>query len=96
MPAKSIAVVGAGLAGLRACEGLRERGFDGRITLIGEEPHLPYDRPPLSKQFLAGKWDIDRVTLRSSEQLVPLDLDVRIGASRSSGRRTHCSFRVKR
>jgi NADPH-dependent 2,4-dienoyl-CoA reductase/sulfur reductase-like enzyme len=81
MPSRSIAVVGAGLAGLRACEGLRARGFDGRVTLIGEEPHLPYDRPPLSKQFLAGEWDIDRVTLRSSEQLVPLDLDMRIGAS---------------
>jgi len=46
-----IVVVGAGLAGLRACEGLRARGHDGAIVLVGEEPHLPYDRPPLSKQF---------------------------------------------
>jgi 3-phenylpropionate/trans-cinnamate dioxygenase ferredoxin reductase subunit len=79
MPPGSIAVVGAGLAGLRACEGLRDRGFGGRITLVGDEPHLPYDRPPLSKQFLAGEWEVDRVTLRSGDQLATLDLDLRIG-----------------
>lgn len=81
MSGGSIAVVGAGLAGLRACEGLRDRGFEGRITLIGEEPHLPYDRPPLSKQFLAGDWGLDRVTLRSGDQLAPLSLDLRLGPS---------------
>ena len=43
-----IVVVGASLAGLRAAETLRDRGFDGALTLIGEEPHRPYDRPPLS------------------------------------------------
>ena len=53
----SVAIVGASLAGLRAAEALRREGFDGRLTLIGDEPHLPYDRPPLSKQVLAGKWD---------------------------------------
>jgi NADPH-dependent 2,4-dienoyl-CoA reductase/sulfur reductase-like enzyme len=79
MPAGSIAVVGAGLAGLRACEGLRDHGFDGRIILIGDEPHLPYDRPPLSKQFLAGEWDADRVMLRSREQLATLGLEMRLG-----------------
>lgn len=81
MSASSIAVVGAGLAGLRTCQGLRDRGFEGRITLVGEEPHLPYDRPPLSKQFLAGTWDLDRVTLRSGDQLAALDLDMRLGPS---------------
>ncbi len=79
MPAGSIAVVGAGLAGLRACEGLRERGYEGGITLVGDEPHLPYDRPPLSKQFLAGEWELDRVLLRSPEQIAPLGLDLRLG-----------------
>ncbi|HXY44558.1 MAG TPA: FAD-dependent oxidoreductase [Acidimicrobiales bacterium] len=81
MPAGSIVVVGAGLAGLRACEGLRERGFEGRITLVGDEPHLPYDRPPLSKQFLSGAWDLDRVLLRSSDQMAALGLDLRTGPS---------------
>lgn len=47
-----LVVVGASLAGLRAVEGARRSGYDGRITLIGAEPHLPYDRPPLSKDFL--------------------------------------------
>jgi 3-phenylpropionate/trans-cinnamate dioxygenase ferredoxin reductase subunit len=79
MRAGSIAVVGAGLAGLRACEGLRDRGYDGRITLVGDEPHLPYDRPPLSKQYLAGTWDVDRVMLRTSDELLPLELDMRLG-----------------
>src|SRR5690606_41577173 len=47
-----VAVVGASLAGFRVAEGLRAEGFDGDITLIGDEPHLPYDRPPLSKSVL--------------------------------------------
>jgi 3-phenylpropionate/trans-cinnamate dioxygenase ferredoxin reductase subunit len=78
-PVQSIAVVGAGLAGLRACEGLRARGFEGTIVLIGQETHVPYDRPPLSKQFLAGTWDLDRVVLRSSDKLAELNLDLRLG-----------------
>jgi 3-phenylpropionate/trans-cinnamate dioxygenase ferredoxin reductase subunit len=81
MPTPSIAVVGAGLAGLRACEGLRERGFEGRITLIGDEPHAPYDRPPLSKQFLAGDWDLDRVVLAPPDRLAALELELRRGPS---------------
>lgn len=51
---RRIVVVGASLAGFRAAEELRAAGFDGSITLIGDEPHRPYDRPPLSKQVLAG------------------------------------------
>src|SRR3546814_13217364 len=43
------------MAGLRAAEALREQGHDGSITVVGDEPHLPYDRPPLSKQVLAGE-----------------------------------------
>jgi NADPH-dependent 2,4-dienoyl-CoA reductase/sulfur reductase-like enzyme len=49
-----LVVVGASLAGLRAVTGARAAGFTGRITLVGAEPHLPYDRPPLSKEFLDG------------------------------------------
>jgi 3-phenylpropionate/trans-cinnamate dioxygenase ferredoxin reductase subunit len=56
-------VVGASLAGLRAVEELRAQAFEGSITLIGDEPHLPYDRPPLSKQVLAGDWDTERIAL---------------------------------
>ncbi|GLW12104.1 oxidoreductase [Microtetraspora sp. NBRC 13810] len=50
-------VVGAGLAGVRSVEALRAHGFDGEITLVGEEPHRPYDRPPLSKAVLTGETD---------------------------------------
>ncbi|MEU0966760.1 FAD-dependent oxidoreductase [Streptomyces sp. NPDC005917] len=51
---RSVAVVGASLAGLSAARSLRQRGYDGRLVVIGDEPHRPYDRPPLSKEFLAG------------------------------------------
>ncbi|MFE2101395.1 NAD(P)/FAD-dependent oxidoreductase [Streptomyces sp. NPDC059468] len=51
---RTVAVVGASLAGLSAARALRERGYDGRLVVIGDEPHRPYDRPPLSKEFLAG------------------------------------------
>jgi len=50
-----IAVVGASLGGSRTVRALRRRGFDGHVTLIGAEPHLPYDRPPLSKGFLTAE-----------------------------------------
>src|SRR5215208_3371595 len=58
-----IVVVGASLAGFRAAETLRESGYYGPITLIGEEPHRTYDRPPLSKQILTGEWGIERAFL---------------------------------
>ncbi|WP_327116315.1 FAD-dependent oxidoreductase [Nocardia sp. NBC_01730] len=61
-----IAVVGASLAGLRAAETLRAEGFDGELTIIGDEPHLPYDRPPLSKDFLLGKVEIADIALADS------------------------------
>jgi 3-phenylpropionate/trans-cinnamate dioxygenase ferredoxin reductase subunit len=76
-----VVVVGAGLAGLRACEGLRSRGFEGEIVLVGDEEHLPYDRPPLSKQFLAGTWDLDQVLLRPAASFAELHLDRRTGAA---------------
>lgn len=49
-----VVIVGASLAGLRAAEGLREYGYDGDLIIVGEEPHAPYDRPPLSKQVMLG------------------------------------------
>jgi NADPH-dependent 2,4-dienoyl-CoA reductase/sulfur reductase-like enzyme len=58
-----IVIVGASLAGLRAAETLREEGFTGSLTLIGDEPHEPYDRPPLSKQVLLGNASADHTAL---------------------------------
>ncbi|MFJ1730605.1 NAD(P)/FAD-dependent oxidoreductase [Streptomyces sp. NPDC088254] len=58
-----IVVVGASLAGLRAAETLREKGFAGSLTMVGDEPYEPYDRPPLSKQVLLGKAAAERTAL---------------------------------
>ncbi|GAA3154365.1 NAD(P)/FAD-dependent oxidoreductase [Streptomyces echinatus] len=58
-----IVIVGASLAGLRAAETLREEGFTGSLTLVGDEPHAPYDRPPLSKQVLLGQATADTTEL---------------------------------
>ncbi|HYC00643.1 MAG TPA: FAD-dependent oxidoreductase [Candidatus Limnocylindrales bacterium] len=75
---RTFVVVGASLAGLRACEALREEGFEGRLVLIGAEPHAPYDRPPLSKEILRGQWDPEKTALRKSG-LDDLRLDLRLG-----------------
>jgi NADPH-dependent 2,4-dienoyl-CoA reductase/sulfur reductase-like enzyme len=75
-----IVIVGASLAGLRAAEQLRHEGFAGTLTLLGAEAHEPYDRPPLSKQVLAGDWEVDRVVLRQPDELAKLDVELRVGA----------------
>jgi 3-phenylpropionate/trans-cinnamate dioxygenase ferredoxin reductase subunit len=67
-------IVGGGAAGLAIAETVRSEGFQGELALVGDEPHLPYDRPPLSKQVLSGKWDADRVVLRDSSHLDQLGL----------------------
>lgn len=59
-----IVVVGASLAGLRGAEALRAEGFDGQLVMVGEEPHAPYDRPPLSKGLLAGALEPADIALR--------------------------------
>ncbi len=73
-------VVGAGLGGLRTAESLRAEGFSGRISLVGDEPHEPYDRPPLSKQILAGQWPEERAVLHRGE-LADLDISLYLGTS---------------
>jgi len=74
-------VVGASAAGLAAAETLRREGYDGTLTLVGDEPHLPYDRPPLSKQFLTGQWDTGHLALRTGADLDALGLDLRLGVA---------------
>ena len=63
MKASRVVIVGASLAGVRCAEALRRHGHEGSIALLGSELHRPYDRPPLSKQFLAGVADRDRLWL---------------------------------
>ncbi|HEX5367751.1 MAG TPA: FAD-dependent oxidoreductase [Acidimicrobiales bacterium] len=78
---RRVVVVGGSLAGLRAAEQLRHQGFEGRITLVGDEARRPYDRPPLSKQLLAGAWDEDRIVLGAANKggVDGLDIDWRLG-----------------
>jgi 3-phenylpropionate/trans-cinnamate dioxygenase ferredoxin reductase component len=64
-----ILVVGASLAGLRAAERLRKEGFDGELIVLGSETHLPYDRPPLSKELLKGEREPDDIGLRGGPEL---------------------------
>jgi NADPH-dependent 2,4-dienoyl-CoA reductase/sulfur reductase-like enzyme len=78
-----IIVVGASAAGLAAAETLRREKYDGEITLVGAERHLPYDRPPLSKQILAEEWQPERLALRSDDRLASLRLDFRLGVPAS-------------
>ncbi|MFD4356893.1 NAD(P)/FAD-dependent oxidoreductase [Nocardia sp. NPDC058518] len=75
-----VLVVGASAAGLATAEALRREGFPGRITLLGAEPHLPYDRPPLSKQILSGQWRAERTLLRPPRLLAGLDLELILGS----------------
>jgi 3-phenylpropionate/trans-cinnamate dioxygenase ferredoxin reductase subunit len=75
----SIVVVGAGLAGVGTCERLRALGYDGRLTLIGAEDQLPYDRPPLSKQFLVGDGNAEEIRLRPASWYADADVRLRLG-----------------
>jgi 3-phenylpropionate/trans-cinnamate dioxygenase ferredoxin reductase subunit len=75
----TVAVVGAGMAGLRTCESLRQHGYGGPVVLIGAEKHAPYSRPPLSKEVLRGDAEPATATLRGADELAALDVDVRLG-----------------
>jgi 3-phenylpropionate/trans-cinnamate dioxygenase ferredoxin reductase subunit len=82
---ETFVIVGAGLAGAKAAEALREEGFDGRLVLIGDEPERPYERPPLSKDYLRGEsadkpyvhpkafYDEQRIELVTSTRVTGID-----------------------
>jgi NADPH-dependent 2,4-dienoyl-CoA reductase/sulfur reductase-like enzyme len=74
-----VVIVGGSLAGLRAAEALRSGGFAGRVTIVGAETHLPYDRPPLSKRLLSGEWEPDRIVLRKADDMATIDVGRRLG-----------------
>jgi NADPH-dependent 2,4-dienoyl-CoA reductase/sulfur reductase-like enzyme len=85
-----VLVVGASAAGLTTVEALRRKGYREPITVLGSEWHPPYDRPPLSKQFLCGDWDEARTRLRPDTMLSALDADFVLGdpaVSLDAGRR---------
>ncbi|MFJ9822036.1 NAD(P)/FAD-dependent oxidoreductase [Streptomyces sp. NPDC101151] len=74
-----VVVVGASAGGLGAAEALRRAGYEGAITLVGDEAEPPYDRPPLSKQLLCGHWEPERLALRPTADLNALALELRLG-----------------
>ncbi len=76
-----VVIVGASLAGLQAAQTLRRADEDLSITLIGAERHLPYDRPPLSKHFLAGEWDEMKLRLRAAADPDALGVTWRLGCA---------------
>src|SRR4029453_4980667 len=88
---RRIVVVGASLAGLRAAETLRDRAFEAPLPLLGEEPHPPYDRPPLSKQVLQGTWEPEQTLFRRKDGYDALALDMRLGV-----RATAVALRARR
>ncbi len=69
----SVAIVGASVAGMHAAHTLRREGFEGRISVIDADPNRPYDRPPLSKQVLAGEWEPDRIVLPAANEDLGID-----------------------
>ncbi|RSM69060.1 FAD-dependent oxidoreductase [Kibdelosporangium aridum] len=80
---RTITVVGASLAGLSAARALRAQEFAGRIIVLGDESHEPYDRPPLSKDFLGGSASVDEISLMTPDDKL-LDLDWRLGSRAAS------------
>jgi 3-phenylpropionate/trans-cinnamate dioxygenase ferredoxin reductase component len=76
---KTFVIVGGGLGGAKAAEALREKGFDGKVVLLADEEYLPYERPPLSKEFLAGKKSLTDFTVHDSEWYRDNKIDLRVG-----------------
>ena len=84
MGLRQVVVVGASAAGLTTAEALRRAGYDGKLTMIGAEKHLPYDRPPLSKQILSGAWEREKIDLRQPDALSTLDAEWLLGSTATS------------
>lgn len=78
-PPASVLVVGASAGGLAVAEALRREGYAGRLTLLGAERHLPYDRPPLSKKVLSGAMEPDGTQLRPAAALAKLEAEFVLG-----------------
>ena len=80
MPAQDpFVIVGGGLAGAKAAETLRDEGFDGPVVLLADEPELPYERPPLSKQYLLGKAEREGAQVHPADWYPGHDVDLRTG-----------------
>jgi len=81
---KHFIIIGGGQAAAQAVQTLRQNNFDGRITLVGEERQLPYQRPPLSKNYLAGKLEAERLNLRPASFYSDRDITLELGTRAES------------
>ena len=81
MPDTTHVIIGAALAGAKAAEALREEGFDGRVVLIGSEPELPYERPPLSKEYLRGEQPREKARVHDEGFYESHDIELRTGTT---------------
>ncbi|WP_309229756.1 MULTISPECIES: FAD-dependent oxidoreductase [unclassified Blastococcus] len=81
MSNQTVVVVGSSVGGVRTAQALRREGFTGRIVVVGEEAAAPYDKPPLSKQYLAGEWELDRLALLPPGAAEAAELELRLGVA---------------
>src|SRR6266852_1285116 len=79
MTDERILIVGASLAGSSAAHALRRSGFKGELVLLGDEPHRPYNRPPLSKEFLFGDCPDEKLYIRAGDYYDKQGINLRLG-----------------
>jgi NADPH-dependent 2,4-dienoyl-CoA reductase/sulfur reductase-like enzyme len=81
---ESVVIIGAGAAGYAVAEGLHQGGYEGQLTIVGEETDEPYDRPPLSKEILSGAWDVPRAELIAHRRIAPMQPTIVAGVGAES------------
>lgn len=92
---RTVCIVGASLSGFNTAKELREQGFDGRLVLVGAEPHLPYDRPPLSKAMLLSTAEEPPRWLTTTQELAELEVQIELGVRARGLTRTGAGWRVE-
>jgi phthalate 3,4-dioxygenase ferredoxin reductase subunit len=78
---QTVVIVGSGIGGIRTAQALRSVGYSGQLTVVGQEAELPYDRPPLSKDFLAGRREAEAVWLLSQQEAAESGISLRLGVT---------------
>ena len=89
---EQIVIVGAGQAAVQAVDTLRRKGFTGKLAVVGDEPWLPYQRPPLSKKYLAGALERDRLLIRPAQFYEDHSVTTHPGRKRRGNRNTRAAI----